>query len=388
MSMALEVAKNPGLVEPNPQVGAVVVKDGRVVARGRHEHFGGPHAEVNALRKAGRGAQGGTLYVNLEPCCTHGKTPPCTDAVIAAKVAQVVIGAPDPTQGEGGRLLSRAGIRVIRDVLREESLRLNAPFYKLRLQRRPYVIAKWAMTLDGKIATRTGDSRWISCETSRARVHAVRSVVDGVLVGVGTVLADDPALTARPGKGALSASGLARREALLGKARAAGKPVYHRIVLDARARTPLNSVLARTARRVKTLIAVTDEAGARRRRLLEQAGCEIARCKGTGGRVDIDRLLRLLGERNLTNILVEGGSETLGSFFDAGAVDQLMVFAAPKIAGGAEAFTPAAGRGAARMAEALAIRQMRAESCGSDVLIEGYLREASDYLTTGKGRGA
>ena len=391
--MALEAARNPGLVEPNPQVGAVLVRGGRVIARGRHEYFGGPHAEVNALRKAGRRAQGATLYVSLEPCCTFGKTPPCTDAIIAAKVAHVVIGAPDPTQKRGVRMLRRAGIRVTTGVLKEEAVRLIAPFYKLSLQRRPYVIAKWAMSLDGKIATRSGDSRWISCAESRRRVHEVRSVMDGIVVGIGTVLADDPMLTARLGefktngvcpyfskKHWLQATSGTQRKSLLARALAAGKPPYHRIVLDSRARTPLGSRLVKTAREVKTLIAVTPEAPPRRCRRLAESGCEVVCCRSEGGRVDIEDLLGMLGRRRLTNLLVEGGSAVLGAFFDAGAVDQAMVFIAPRLIGGSGAVGAMGGAGAEKVIDSLKMMDMKVGRSGEDVVIEGYTREAMEYL--------
>ena len=378
MAMALATAGNPGLVEPNPQVGAVIVKGGKVAATGRHEYFGGPHAEVNALRKAGRRAEGATLYVTLEPCCTFGKTPPCTDAIVAANVAHVVIGAPDPTQKRGVRMLRRAGIRVTTGVLKEKAVRLIAPFYKLHLRRRPYVIAKWAMSLDGKIATRTGDSRWISCAESRRRVHELRSVVDGIVVGIGTVLADDPMLTPRLEDFGERPS--AKRQALLAKARAAGKPPYHRIVLDSAARTPPDSRLVKTAREFKTLIAVTPDAPPRRCRRLEQCGCELVCCRANGGRVDIEDLLGILGKRRLTSILVEGGSAVLGAFFDAGAVDQVMVFIAPKIIGGDGAPGPLGGEGAEKIVDSMKMTDVTVSQSGVDVLIEGYTREAAEYL--------
>ena len=386
MKMALAAARNPGLVEPNPQVGAVLVRGGRVIARGRHEYFGGPHAEVNALRKAGRRAEGATLYVSLEPCCTFGKTPPCTDAIIAAKVAHVVIGAPDPTQKRGVRMLRRAGIHVTTGVMKEEAVRLIAPFYKLHLRRQPYVIAKWAMSLDGRIATRSGDSRWVSCEESRRRVHEVRSVVDGIVVGIGTVLADDPMLTARleefagRGKHWLQAPSGTQRGALLEKALAAGKPPYHRIVLDSRARTPLGSRLVKTAREVKTLIAVTPDAPARRCRRLAESGCEVVCCRADGGRVDVEDLLGMLGRRRLTNLLVEGGSAVLGAFFDAGAVDQAMVFIAPKIIGGSGAVGAMGGAGAEKVIDSLKMMDVTVNRSGEDVVIEGYTRHPAEYV--------
>src|SRR5579885_619836 len=345
MTRALELAeRGRGHVEPNPLVGAVVVRDGRLVGEGWHQRFGGPHAEVNALAAAGEAARGATLYVTLEPCCHHGKTPPCTDAVLRAGVGRVVAAMPDPfpqVAGKGAELLRAAGVPVDRGTCEAAARRLNAPYLKLLATGRPYVHAKWAMTLDGKIATRTGDSRWVSNEASRRRVHELRGRMDAVLVGVGTVLADDPLLTARP----------------------PGPRTAARVVLDSRGRTPPGCRLAATARDVPTLVVTAGAEPA----ALRAAGCEGLALAG-GGRPSADALLAELGRRRMTNVLVEGGAEVLGSFLDARAIDEVHVFVAPKLAGGREALTPVGGRGVERIAEALPLAEWRVEVIEGDVL--------------------
>ena len=236
MRRAVELAeRGRGHVEPNPLVGAVIVRDGQIVGEGWHKKFGQAHAEVNAFTSAGEAARGATLYVTLEPCCHHGKTPPCTDAVIRAGIARVVAALQDPfpqVAGQGAALLRAAGIPIEFGVCAKEARRQNAPYLKLLATGRPYVHAKWAMSLDGKIATRTGDSQWISNETSRRRVHELRGRMDGILVGIGTALADDPLLTARP----------------------PGPRTACRVILDSKGRLPITSQLVRTAAQVPTLI--------------------------------------------------------------------------------------------------------------------------------------
>jgi diaminohydroxyphosphoribosylaminopyrimidine deaminase / 5-amino-6-(5-phosphoribosylamino)uracil reductase len=315
MRRALELAENGrGYVEPNPLVGAVVVRDGTMVGDGWHEKFGQAHAEVNALDRAGEAARGATLYVTLEPCCHHGKTPPCTDAVIRAGVRRVVAALEDPfpqVAGRGAAALRAAGIDIEFACCAAEARRQNAPYLKLLRAGRPYVHAKWAMTLDGKIASKTGDSKWISNEASRRRVHALRGRMDGILVGIGTVCADDPMLTARP----------------------PGPRCPCRIVVDSTARTPIESQLVRTASQTPTLVVVTthDES---RLGPLRKAGCEILNVPGDEtGRPDLAVLLDELGRRRWTNLLVEGGAAVLGSFFDHDLVDEAHIYVAPKLLG-------------------------------------------------------
>ena len=324
MRRALAMAeRGRGWVEPNPLVGAVIVRDGAIVGEGWHQQFGQAHAEVNALAQAGAAARGATLYVTLEPCCHHGKTPPCTDAVIAAGIARVVAALADPfpqVAGQGAALLRAAGIPIEFGVCATDARRQNAPYFKLLATGRSYVHAKWAMSLDGKIATRTGDSKWISNEASRRRVHELRGRMDAILVGIGTALADDPLLTARP-PGARTAC---------------------RVVLDSKARLPVHSQLANTARQVPTLIVTrTNDATA-----LAASGCEILTLSNEPeGRPGVAALLAEMGRRRWTNLLVEGGSTIFGTFFDLGAVDEAHIFVVPKLIGGARSKTPVGGRG-------------------------------------------
>jgi diaminohydroxyphosphoribosylaminopyrimidine deaminase/5-amino-6-(5-phosphoribosylamino)uracil reductase len=350
MARALELAeRGRGLVEPNPLVGAVVVRDGRAVGEGWHQRYGGPHAEVVALAAAGEAAHGATLYVTLEPCCHHGKTPPCTDAVLRAGVVRVVAALADPfpeVAGKGAERLRAAGLTVEVGAGEAEARRQNAPYLKLLATGRPYVHAKWAMTLDGKIATRNGDSKWISNESSRRRVHELRGRMDAVVVGVGTALADDPLLTARP----------------------PGPRTAVRIVLDSRGRLPAASRLVQTARATPTLIAAAFPVPAE----LEAHGCEVLRLPARDGRPDVLALLDELGRRRMTNVLVEGGAGVLGGLLDADAVDEYHVFVAPKLAGGAAALSPVGGSGAARMADALTLARWEVKMIEGDVLLHGW----------------
>ncbi|WP_435005450.1 bifunctional diaminohydroxyphosphoribosylaminopyrimidine deaminase/5-amino-6-(5-phosphoribosylamino)uracil reductase RibD [Tundrisphaera lichenicola] len=357
MARALaEAARGRGSVEPNPMVGAVVVRDGRAVGVGHHERFGGPHAEVVALARAGDRAIGATLYVTLEPCCHHGKTPPCTDVVLRAGITRVVASIRDPfpkVDGGGAAKLRGSGIVVEFGLLADESRRLNGPYLKRLATNLPYVTAKWAMTLDGRTATRTGDSQWISGPRSRAMVHEIRGRVDAIVAGIGTVLADDPALTARP----------------------PGPRTAARLILDGEGRLPLESQLARSARDVPVWVAVTHRAPAERLRALEASGCEILVFPGQGA-VPIVPILEELGRRGLTNLLVEGGGTVLGSFLDAGQVDEVDVFLAPLVEGGSHNYSPARGLGVGGMAEALRLDPPEVETIDGDVRVRGILPRA------------
>ncbi len=355
MRRALELAeRGRGAVEPNPLVGAEIVRDGAVVGEGRHQRYGQAHAEVNALAQAGDLARDATLYVTLEPCCHHGKTPPCTDAVLRAGIRRVVAAMADPfpqVGGKGAEILRAAGLIVEVGLCEAEARRLNAPYLKLLTTGRPYVHAKWAMTLDGKIATARGDSKWISNEASRRRVHELRGRMDGIVVGIGTALADDPQLTARP----------------------AGPRTATRIVLDSQCRLPPNSILARTARETSVLVVTGADAPAERRQGLQALGCEVLSLPGS--RPDVDSLLAELGRRRMTNLLVEGGSGVLGSFLDAGAIDEVHVFIAPRLVGGAEAITPIDGKGVETIGQALRLEMIRVEVLEGDTYCHGrYVR--------------
>ena len=354
MCLALaEAEKGRGSVEPNPMVGAVVVRDGRSVGIGHHERFGGPHAEVNALRQAGEAARGATLYLTLEPCCHHGKTPPCTDAVLAAGVGRVVAATADPfpkVAGGGVAALRAAGVRVEVGCEADATRELNAPYWKRLTTGMPYVTAKWAMTLDGKTAVASGDSRWISSDASRRRVHDLRGRMDAIIVGIGTAEADDPRLTVRPP--------------------GPRRPV--RIVLDGAARLAMDSALVRTAAEVPVLIVVSDRAPSERRDRLTSAGCEVLAFPGSGP-VPVTRLLEELGRRGMTNVLVEGGGQVLGSFLDQGHVDAVEVFVAPILDGGDHARTAVRGAGRNSMKDALRLKDVGIERVDDDSRIRGRL---------------
>jgi len=353
MREALELARQgKGRVEPNPMVGCLIVKDGRVVGRGYHRAFGGDHAEVEALRNAGHHAEGADVYVTLEPCAHFGKTPPCTDALIRAKVKRVIIAMSDPfpqASGAGPKKLTEAGVEVETGLMEEDARELNAPYIKLITRKQSYVIAKWAMSLDGKIATRTGDSRWISGEESRRLVHRMRNEVDAVMVGLGTVLKDDPQLTCRIPNGR--------------------NP--RRIIVDGPASTPLTSQVVRSAGEVETIIAVAETAPAEHVQSLEDAGCSLIKLPATGDHFKIVDLLAETARRGLTNILAEGGGALLASLFEERAVDEVRVFVAPVIIGGTDAYTPVAGCGIDKMSQALRLRSVKSRQVGEDVLIEG-----------------
>ena len=351
MTRAVTLAvRGQGYVEPNPLVGCVIADGERLLAEGWHQRFGGPHAEVEALRQAGPAASGATLYVTLEPCCHHGKTPPCTDAVLAAGIRRVVVAQTDPfpqVAGGGIAQLVTAGLQVEVGLLAAEARRLNAPYLKLLGTGRPWLIAKWAMTLDGKIATRTGSSQWISGAASRAVVHQLRGRVDAILVGRATAAADNPQLTARP----------------------PGPRIATRLVVDSHASLSLDSHLVRTARDTPVLVAVRPDAPPARRRDLQAAGCEVWSGDAPDRTERLGQLLDELGRRRMTNVLVEGGGELLGSLFDLGAIDEVHVFIAPKLAGGAGAPSPLAGRGIAQMPEAIRLESPLVERLEDDLYV-------------------
>jgi len=358
MTQALDLAEEGrGAVEPNPLVGAVVVKDGQVVGQGWHAKFGGPHAEVAALESAGAKARGATLYVTLEPCAHQGKTPPCSQAVIAAGISRVVAAMEDPfpqVAGQGFNQLREAGIEVASGLLSKRAAELNAPYLKLLSRGRPWMMAKWAMTLDGRIATSVGDSQWISSDASRAVAHQLRGRVDGIMVGSGTARADNPQLTARP----------------------AGPRTAVRIIVDGNATLPLGSKLVQTARECPVLVAVGRDAPIEHCRRLESAGCEVLVCEGPNRVGRLESLLDALGKRRMTNILIEGGGRLLGNLFDIHEIDEVHAFIGPKLIGGAASAGPIGGNGVERLRDAMQLSSIVSRQLGDDVYLRGRIARA------------
>jgi len=354
MARALALAERGiGRTSPNPSVGAVLVHGDTVVGEGRTAPAGGPHAEAVALAAAGAAAVGATAYVTLEPCAHHGRTPPCADALIAAGVSRVVyaLGDPNPNvDGAGAARLLAAGLDVVEGVGADAARTLYAPFARWITTGRPFVTAKWAMTLDGRIGTRTGDSRWISSPPARAEAHRLRDRVDAVVVGCGTVLRDDPALTVR----------LDRADAR--------QPL--RIVLDSTGRVPLWSRVFDVTEAPTLVVTVKMPAG--RAAELRERGVEVVEAAGdSDGRVDIAALLDILGRRGALHVLVEGGAAVHGSFVAARAVDAVWAVVAPVIVGGREAPGPVGGHGVARMADAVRLADVRLSPLGDDIVITG-----------------
>ena len=359
MQRALELAaKGVGAVEPNPMVGCVIAKGTDVVGEGWHQQFGGPHAEVMALQDAGEKAQGATLYVTLEPCCHQGKTPPCTKAVIDAGISHVVIAHKDPfpqVAGKGIEEFQADGITVESGICEAEAARLLAPYLKLVRTGRPWVIAKWAMTLDGRIATRTGSSQWISGEPARAIVHQLRGRMDAILVGRHTQTADDPLLTVRP----------------------PGLRTPVRIVLDTQARTAVSSQLVKTAKETPTLIVCGTSAPQDNIDALTEAGCEVLQCEGETPAERLTSLLEELGRRKMTNILVEGGSKLLGSLRDLDQIDEVHAFIAPKLLGQSDAMPPISGAGSQNLDLSTRLADLQISQVGEDAYLFGrVLRES------------
>ena len=366
MRRALELAgRGRSRVCPNPMVGAVIVKQGRVIGEGWHAYCGGLHAERNALANRTESAVGATMYVTLEPCCHYGRTPPCTEAILAHKIARVVVGCLDPNEkvaGQGVRLLREHGVAVDVGVLEDECRRKNEVFMHYITTGRPFVVMKYAMTLDGKIAAHTGDSRWVSGEASRRHTHETRSCLPAILVGVGTVLADDPLLTCRlPGE--------------------EGRFDPIRIVCGSHLRLPPDAALVRTARDVPTYAAYVD-AEPDKAAALEQAGVKLLRCRAENGHVDLNDLTRQLGELQISGVLIEGGGALHWSALAAGIVSKVQVYIAPKLVGGAAAKPPIGGQGFDKMNDALPVTASRLTMLGDDLLWEGYLQNGEGGADT------
>lgn len=351
MQIALSLAaKGCGFVSPNPMVGAVIVKDGRIIGEGYHERYGQPHAERNALANCVETPNGATLYVTLEPCCHYGKQPPCVDAILDAGIRRVVIGSLDPNPlvcGKGIRLLKEHGITVTENVLRKECEELNQIFFHYIKAGRPYVTMKYAMTLDGKIAAHTGLSKWITGETARKHVHTQRHRNRGIMVGIGTILADDPELTCRMENGQ--------------------NPI--RIVCDTSLRTPLTSRIVQSAKQVSTIIATCCDDFSKYRDY-EKAGCKILLIHKKNGHIDLNELMKKLGQEHIDSILLEGGGYLNWSALESGIVHKVQAYIAPKLLGGKTAKSPIEGIGFPSPSEAVLLKNSKITQLGDDFLIE------------------
>ena len=364
MRRAIELAKKgSGHVNPNPLVGAVIVRDGEVIGEGYHECYGQLHAERNAIanaKKRGNSLEGSTIYVTLEPCCHYGKTPPCTEAIIEEKIARVVVGSDDPNplvSGKGFQMLREKGIEVIPHFLKEECDAMNHVFFHYIRTGTPYVAMKYAMTMDGKIACYTGDSKWVTGEKSRAHVQTLRNHYKGIMAGIGTVLADDPMLNCRIEGGR--------------------DPI--RIIADSHLRIPMDSQLVRTAGQQPLIVACLPDANEEKAARLQEKGVEVLRIPGVTTAditeeqkevISLPVLMKELGARKIDGILLEGGGQLNESALQAGIVDRIYCYIAPKIFGGAQAKTPVEGQGLTRAADAWQFNRIGMQEFGQDILLE------------------
>ena len=358
MLRAIQLAKKgEGWTNPNPMVGAVIVKDGRIIGEGYHKKCGELHAERNAIASLTESAEGATIYVTLEPCCHYGKTPPCTEAIIEQKIKKVVIGSRDPNPkvaGKGAQILRESGITVVQDFMREECDCLNPVFFHYITTKTPYVVMKYAMTLDGKIATKTGASKWITGESARKEVQHMRHQYMGIMAGIGTVLADDPMLNVRiPGL---------------------KSPV--RIICDSGLRIPMDSQIVKTAKEYRTIVAYAGEYSGEgckeaeeKEEQLHAAGVETVSVPDADGRVDLRKLMEYLGKQSIDSVLLEGGGTLNDAALSAGIVNEICAFIAPKIFGGAGAKTPVSGIGVAHPAEAVMLTLRQMETIGDDLML-------------------
>ena len=362
MAHALSLAELVlGYTSPNPAVGAVIVKDGVVVGLGHTQPPGSAHAEIVALQQAGRRARGATMYVTLEPCGHYGRTSPCTEAIIKAGIARVHAALIDPNpvvSGKGIKQLKKAGIEVVAGEYEEKAREINEGYIKFITKGLPFVIAKFAMSLDGKIATREGDSRWISNDDARGYVHRVRHIVDAIMVGANTVINDNPRLSVRGSGGGSGKGGTAKLQPL-------------RVIVDGKGRIPVSSQIF--SEPGKTLVAVAKPLAKKKKEELMKAGAEIIELKGNNGIIDLRDLFEVLAKRQITSVLVEGGSKLFGFLFDGKLVDKVLAFMSPIIIGGEEAKTVVGGVGVEKVADADALHNVRITSFGNDVLVSGYL---------------
>ena len=353
MLQAIQLAKQgEGWTNPNPMVGAVIVKNGRIIGKGYHKKCGELHAERNAIASLTESAEGATIYVTLEPCCHYGKTPPCTEAIIEQKIKRVVIGSRDPNpkvSGKGIKMLQEAGIEVIEDFMREECDRLNPVFFHYITTKTPYVVMKYAMTLDGKIATKTGASKWITGEAARAEVQHMRHRYMGIMAGIGTVLADDPMLNVRM----------------------EGWKSPIRILCDSGLRIPLDGQIVKSAGKYRTIVAYADSENTEaKRKRLHEMGVETICCPDKNNQVDLKKLMKYLGEEGIDSILLEGGGTLNDSALRAGIVQEVQAFIAPKLFGGMNSKTPVEGIGVRFPSEAVKLKCTDICQIGEDIRIK------------------
>ncbi len=361
MQKAFQIAKKgEGRTSPNPVVGAVIVKSGMMVGEGYHPMAGMPHAEIYALNGAGKKAQGATLYVTLEPCNHYGRTPPCTEAIINAGITKVVIATPDPNPdvaGGGAKRLRDAGIKVEMGVLEKEGRKMNEVFFKYSQTKIPFVVLKTAMSLDGKLATRSGDSQWITSDEARRHVHQMRNIYDAIMVGVRTVMRDDPMLTCRIEGGR--------------------NPI--RIIVDSEGSTPTSARVFQNALvdgKNFLIIATTDKAPREKIEALTKAGAHVIIApRDHNGKVDLEWLIKELGRRGITSVLIEGGGTFNAAALEAGIVDKMVSFIAPKIIGGKDAPTAVEGEGVSSMKEVPELQDVSYRTIGKDIMVEGYFRQ-------------
>lgn len=359
MARALELAKlGIGYTNPNPLVGAVIVKDGRIIGEGYHKKYGDSHAEVDAFNHATEDVAGATMYVTLEPCSHFGKTPPCAHAIVKKGIKKVVVAMDDPNPlvaGKGINILREHGIEVVTGVMEQEAKKLNEVFIKFISTSLPFCILKTAMTLDGKIAAYTGDSRWVTNEESRRYVHEMRHQYSAIMVGIGTVLADDPLLTTR-------LSGINVRNPI-------------RIVVDTRGNIPLDAKILKCDDNTKTIIATTEFIDKEKLKHIKAAGAEVIITPLKDNRVDLSALMKSLGERKIDSILLEGGSTLNYTALNEGIVDKVISFIGPKIIGGNSSKTPVGGEGIPYMKDAISLGNIDVHKFGDDVMIEAYIRK-------------
>jgi diaminohydroxyphosphoribosylaminopyrimidine deaminase/5-amino-6-(5-phosphoribosylamino)uracil reductase len=359
MKIAISLAKLAlGQVSPNPAVGAVIVQNNEIIGKGYTQPPGLAHAEIIALKEAGQKAKGATMYVTLEPCCHYGKTPPCTQAIIAAGIKEVYVAMIDPNPliaGKGIKELKKAGIKIKLGECAKEAGEITESYLKFITTGIPFITTKYAMSLDGKIATRSGDSKWISSEESRRYVHYLRYTSDAIMVGVNTVLTDDPQLTSRCSFN----GGTTRKQPL-------------RVIVDVNGRTPKTARIFNEPGKV--LLALGKEVTVSKKRVYKNIGAEIIELPSKKGKIELDALLKELGKKQITSVLVEGGADLLGSFFDNNLVDKMIVFIAPIIVGGEKGRTAVGGKGVDKIMHSLRLKQVKTRQFDSDTMITGYLK--------------